>query len=154
MPVLEVILQSDVEPIGRMGDVVKVSTGYARNYLLPRRLAVRADAESLKRVEKLRARRTAEDAKRLEAVKALAARIAGLEVSVEAAAMESGQLYGSVGAREVAAALEKQGVAVAERDVRLTHPLKELGVFPGKIHLHADVSAELKVWVVEAKKPA
>ncbi|HKE02242.1 MAG TPA: 50S ribosomal protein L9 [Planctomycetota bacterium] len=154
MPDLEVILQSDVEPVGRMGDVVKVSAGYARNFLLPRRLAVVADGETRKRVDKLRARRVAEEAKRTEEVRAVAARIASLSVSIEAAAGEAGQLYGSVTAREIAVALTKQGVEVSERDVRLEHPLRELGVFPVKIHLHADVSAELKVWVVETKKAA
>jgi|SRR5262245_29568689 len=154
MPDQDVILQSDVDPLGRMGDVVKVSSGYARNYLLPRRLAVVADAESLKRVEKLKSRRAAEDAKRAEEMKAVAAKIAALSISIEAAAGEAGQLYGSVGAREIVASLAKEGVEVSERDVRLEHPLRELGVFPVKIHLRGDVSTELKVWVVEAKKTA
>jgi large subunit ribosomal protein L9 len=152
MPDLEVILQSDVDPLGRMGDVVKVSSGYARNFLLPRRLAVAADSESRKRVDKLKTRRAVEETKRTEEVRALASRLSSMSVSIEAAAGEAGQLYGSVGAREIVAALERQGVALTERDVRLEHPLRELGVFPVKVHLRGDVSAEIKVWVVEAKK--
>jgi large subunit ribosomal protein L9 len=152
MPDLEVILQQDVEPLGRMGDVVKVSPGYARNYLLPRRIAVRAEPESLKRVAKLKAKRAAVEVKLVEEATALAGRIAAMEIAIEATTTETGQLYGSVGAREILAALAKEGIALSERDVRLAHPVKELGVFPVKIHLRGDVSAELKVSVVEAKK--
>jgi len=152
MPDYEVILQSDIDPLGRMGDVVKVSAGYARNYLFPRRLAVVADAESRKRIDKLRARRAAEDAKRLEELNAVAAKMQGVELQIEAATSESGQLYGSVGAREIAAALEQKGFQVPERDVRLEHPIKEVGAFPVKIHLRGQVSAEIKVFVTEVKK--
>lgn len=152
MPDIEVILQNDVEPIGKMGDVVKVAPGYARNYLLPRRIAVPALPENLKRVTKLKAKRAAVEAKRVEEARELAAKISALELSIEAATTETGQLYGSVGAREIAAVLEKQGVKVPERDVRLAHPLKELGVFPVKVHLRAEIFAELKVWIVEQKK--
>jgi large subunit ribosomal protein L9 len=152
MSAQEVILQQDVEPLGKMGDVVKVSAGYARNYLLPRRIAVAADAESLKRVAKLKAARAVLETKLVDEARAVAERVGALEVSIEATVTETGQLYGSVGAREIAAALETHGVKVSERDVRLTAPLKELGVFPVKIHLRGDVSAYLKVWVVEAKK--
>lgn len=152
MPDLELILQIDVEPLGKMGDVVKVTPGYARNYLLPRRIAVRADAENLKRVTKLRKQRAAVEEKRFSEANELAARIAATEVSIEAATTETGQLYGSVGAREITAALLKAGIKVDERSVRLEHALRELGVFPVKIHLRGDISAELKVWIVEAKK--
>ena len=152
MAAQEVILQQDVDPLGKMGDVVKVSAGYARNYLLPRRIAVVAEAESLKRVTKLKAARAVLEAKHVDEARALADRVAALEVSIEATVTETGQLYGSVGAREIATALETHGVKVSERDVRLPQPLKELGVFPVKIHLRGDISAELKVWVVEAKK--
>lgn len=148
----EIILQQDVDPIGKMGDVVKVSAGFARNYLLPRRIAVVADPENRKRIEKLKRQRAAIEVKRVEEAQALAGQLAATEVSIEATTTETGQLYGSVGAREIAVALEAKGVKVAERDVRLQHPLKELGVFPVKIHLRGDVSAEIKVWVVEAKK--
>lgn len=152
MPDVELILQHDVEALGKMGDIVKVKPGYARNYLMPRKIAVVADPETRKRVTKLRAKRAAVEAKRVEEANALAAQIAALEVKIEAATNETGQLYGSIGAREIATALEKLGVKVSERDVRLPHPLKELGVFPVKVHLRGDVSAELKVWVVEIKK--
>lgn len=152
MSVQEVILQQDVEPLGKMGDVVKVRAGYARNFLLPRRIAVAADAESRKRVAKLKAARAVLETKKIEEARVLAERIAGLELKIEASVTEAGQLYGSVGAREIAAAIEAHGVQVAERDVRLPQPLKELGVFPVKIHLRGEVTAELKVWVVEAKK--
>ncbi|MBI3819145.1 MAG: 50S ribosomal protein L9 [Planctomycetes bacterium] len=152
MPDIELILQHDVESLGKMGDVVKVSPGYARNYLLPRRIGVHALPENLKRVTKLRARREAVEAKRFEEARELATKISTLEVKLEAATNETGQLYGSIGAREIVTALEKLGVVVSERDVRLDHPLKELGVFPVKVHLRGDISTELKVWIVESKK--
>jgi large subunit ribosomal protein L9 len=152
MPDHELILQIDVEPLGKMGDVVKVKPGFARNYLLPRRIAVPADAENLKRVTKLRKQRAAVEAKRVEEAQELANRIAALEVSVEAATTETGQLYGSVGAREIAAALLKHGIKIEERAVRLAQPLREVGVFPVKIHLRGDIVADMKVWIVEAPK--
>ncbi len=153
MAVFEVILQDDISSVGNMGDIVKVRAGYARNYLFPRRLAVISDPESLKRVEKLRTRRAAVEAAKLEEMREFAGRLSATEVSIEAAAGEAGQLYGSVGAREIVTALASKGITVEERDVRLEHPLKEIGVFPVKIHLHGELSAEIKVWVVESKKP-
>lgn len=152
MPAVELILQQDVDSLGKMGDVVKVTPGYARNYLIPRRIAVSADAENLKRVKKLRTQRAAVEAKRVEEAAAMATHIATLEVKIEAATNDAGQLYGSITAREIATALESQGVKVLERDVRLDHPLKELGVFPVRIHLRGEIFADLKVWVVESKK--
>ena len=152
MPAKEVILQQDVESLGNMGDVVKVSPGYARNYLLPRRIAVKADPENLKRVAKLKSKRAAVEVERVKEAEAQSARISAIEIIIEATITESGQLYGSVGAREIVAALGKQGVEISERAIRLTHPMRELGTFPVKVHLRGDVSAELKVSVVEAKK--
>ena len=113
---------------------------------------MKADPENLKRVAKLKSKRAAVEVERVKEAEAQSARISAIEIIIEATITESGQLYGSVGAREIVAALEKQGVEISERAIRLTHPMRELGTFPVKVHLRGDVSAELKVSVVEAKK--
>ncbi|MCI0589645.1 MAG: 50S ribosomal protein L9 [Planctomycetes bacterium] len=151
---VQVLLRENVEKLGKIGEVVRVRPGFARNFLLPRRLAVSATADNVRRIGKEKGKRAVEDAARLEAVRALAARIAAAAVNIEAKVGEEGRLYGSVGTAQLAAAFAALGLPVEEKQIRLEHPIKERGVFPIRVHLHPEVEVETKVWVVEEKGTA
>ena len=148
---MELLLKQNVEHLGRTGDVVDVKPGYARNYLLPRGLAVLVTKGNMAEVERARAQALAEEDARLAGLKALGAKLADLSVTIEGKANEEGHLFGSVNAAQIAAALREKDVPVDEKMVRLDSPLKEIGVYDVSVHLHADVEAAIKVWVVQQK---
>ena len=144
---VNLILLDDVEKLGLAGDEVSVAPGYARNYLLPRGLAAKATPGTLRLVESRKAMIAERRAKELADAKALAAKVAELELSIAMQADEGDQLFGSVTARMVADELAKQGVAVEHGKVKMD-PIKNLGNYEVEVKLHADVTAVLKVWVV------
>ena len=139
------------EHLGRTGDVVDVKPGYARNYLLPRGLAVLVTKGNMAEVERARSQALAEEEARLAGLKDLGAKLADVSVTIEGKANEEGHLFGSVNAAQIAAALRDKDVPVDEKMVRLESPLKEIGVYDVSVHLHADVEAAIKVWVVQQK---
>jgi len=146
----EILLLSDVENLGKAGDVVKVADGYARNYLLPQDLAAPVSQHALRRLEKLRKER--EELSRIQKAEAQdkAAKLANASVTLRAKTVDGTRLYGSVHAADIAAALEKDSkVAVDKSQVALDEPLKETGTFDVAVKLHADVSVTVKVWIVE-----
>jgi len=149
---MRVLLARNLESLGKVGDVVEVKRGYARNYLLPLGLAHEVTAENLSRIEIERKRFEAEELKRLGNLKTLAERIATSNVTIEAKASPEGHLYGSVTAAMIAAELSKLGHQLAAAAVRLETPIKQVGVFNVPVHLHKDVEAEARVWVVQAKE--
>ncbi|MBM3306947.1 MAG: 50S ribosomal protein L9 [Candidatus Eisenbacteria bacterium] len=145
---MKVILTQDVPRVGRQGDVVNVKPGFGRNFLIPAGKALPATPGNLSqlkvriRVEETRAmkdRRAAEE---------LAAKLNGMSCTIRAHADESDKLYGAVHERDIAAALEDQGVSVAPHTVALDEPIKMLGVYPVRLRLFADVAAEIRVWVI------
>ncbi|NMA55589.1 MAG: 50S ribosomal protein L9 [Firmicutes bacterium] len=146
---MKVILEQDVERLGKQGDVVEVSRGYARNYLLPRGLAKEATAGSLKEVKQ---RRRAEAAKRARAeqeARALAEKLSGQTVTIMARAGEGGRLFGSVTNQDIASAINKQlRVAVDKRRIEIKEPLKSLGDHNLTIRLFPDITAELIIRLV------
>ncbi|HET6202370.1 MAG TPA: 50S ribosomal protein L9 [Planctomycetota bacterium] len=150
---VQVLLRADVEKLGRPGEVVRVRPGFARNFLLPRALAVPVTEENLRRIEKEKAKRATEEHSLLEGLRAIGEQIAAAAVNIEAKVGEEGRLYGSVGTAQIAQAFAALGLPVEEKQVRLEHPIKERGVFPVKIHLHPQVEIETKVWIVEEKSP-
>lgn len=146
----EILLLSDVENLGKAGDVVKVADGYARNYLLPKDLAAPVSQHALRRLEKLRKER--EELSRIQKAEAQdkAGKLANASVTIRAKTVDGTRLYGSISAADIAAALEKDTkVALDKAQVALDEPLKETGTFDIAIKLHADVSVTVKVWVVE-----
>src|SRR6476469_8734735 len=145
---VQLLLIQSVDHLGKQGDVVTVKRGYALNYLLPQGLATVATDHHRRMVEKHRARLNEIEKARLASLRQLAEAIAKQSVTIEANANEEGHLYGSVNANEIAAALKGAGFHVTTDQVRLEGPLKELGLYTVKIHLHAEIDAELKVWVV------
>lgn len=148
---VELILRKDVPKLGRLGDVVKVAPGYARNYLLPRGLAMRVSADNVQRLAKEKEK--ADKLREIEKAEArgLAEKISSASATVAVKANEEGHLYGSVDARMVAEAFQREGFPVDPKAVELEENIKELGVYPLRITLVEDVTAETKVWVVEEK---
>jgi len=145
---IELLLVHPVEPLGKQGDVVHVRPGYANNYLLPQGLAVIATDHHKRMVDKHRARLEEIERARLAGLKSMAGELGRLSITIEANANDEGHLYGSVGAADIVNALKRQKVNVAQDQVRLKGPLKELGLYTVQVHLGPEIDAELKVWVV------
>lgn len=145
---IQLLLIQSVEHLGKQGDVVEVKPGYARNYLLPEGLATIATDHHKRMVEKHRAKLLEIEKARLSSLRDLASTLAKQSITIEANANDEGHLYGSVGPSDIASGLKAVGFTVTPDQVRLEGPLKELGLYTIKIHLHSDIDAELKVWVV------
>jgi len=145
---MEVILREEVEKLGRRGDVVKVAAGYARNFLLPKRLAVAATDANKKIVEQEKQAHLRREAKEIADAQELAKMMGSVSVTIAQKAGENDQLFGSVTAGDVANALEKLGYTVDRRKVHLDEPIKQLGDHKVTVRLHRDVSLEVPVHVV------
>ena len=145
---MEVILREHVDNLGERGEIVKVANGYARNFLLPRKLALLANAGSKKQVERERAKFDAKEAEEKKGVEAIAARLADVEVVIARKVGETDALYGSVTTADIAQALAAQGIEVDRRKLQLADAIKKIGEFDVPIKLHTDVSATVKVRVV------
>lgn len=146
----ELLLLSDVEKLGKAGEVVKVADGYARNYLLPQDLAAPVSQHALRRLEKLRKEREELSRIQLAEAKDKAAKLANVSVTIRAKTVDGSRLYGSVAAGDIAAALESGNkIAVDKAQIMLSEPIKETGTFDVSIKLHADVIPAIKVWIVE-----
>lgn len=146
----EVLLIQDVEGLGRQGEIVKVADGYARNFLIPKQKAEPVNAASQKRLAKLVADREAIDKIASDEGEKLVARLEGVSVNITAKASEDKKLYGSVSTADIAEALQAQGVDINKNSIQLEAPIKELGAFDVTIKVHGDLTATVKVWVVEA----
>ncbi|MBQ1612626.1 MAG: 50S ribosomal protein L9 [Alphaproteobacteria bacterium] len=153
---MEVILLEHVNKLGKMGDKVTVKNGYARNYLLPTKKALRATEANLAVYEKQKAELEAHNKALLENATKQAADLQGFKVVLIRQAAETGQLYGSVSIRDIAAAMKEAGKNIERRFISLEHPIKDLGVYRVNINLHPEVSQEILVNVArtedEAKK--
>jgi len=147
---MEVILRQAVEKLGQPGDVVKVSPGFARNYLLPRGIAYEATAGNLKRIAQEKARLEAAEDERRGGAKAIAERLENVSLTFSARVGEEGKLFGSVTGSDIAEQLHAQGFDMIEkRQIDLHEPIKALGVYRVPIKLHADVKPEIRVWVIK-----
>jgi large subunit ribosomal protein L9 len=144
---MEVILREHVEHLGRRGDVVKVADGYARNYLLPRKLALTVTEGNRKQIERERQIVEKREADERVAAEAMAARFVGLEIAIGRRVGETEALYGSVTSADIAEALAAKGFEVDRRRVQLAEPIKQLGEFDVPVRLHRDVTATVKVVV-------
>ena len=145
---IQLLLIQSVQHLGKQGDVVEVRPGYANNYLLPQGLATIATDHHKRMVEKHKAKLQAIEAARLKGIREQAEAITRQSVTIEANANDEGHLYGSVGAAEIVAALKERNFTITPDQVRLEGPLKELGLYTVKVHVHQDIDADLKVWVV------
>ena len=148
MAQISLILLDDVEKLGLAGDEVHVAPGYARNYLIPRGLAAKATPGTLRLIESRKAMIAERRAKELSDAKALAEKLATVEISIAMQATEDDQLFGSVTARMIADELAGQGYAVDHTRVKVEPAIKTLGGFDVEVKLHAEVTGKVKVWVV------
>jgi len=147
---MKVLLRQDVLNLGVIGDVVEVSAGYARNYLLPQHVAITPTPANLKRVEEEKVQRDVAAKQRLETLKALAAKIAGTSVTIKAKANELGHLFGSVNVEHIVEAMAAEGYKIDPGQVALAAPIRTLDKFRVPIRLAEGIEAEIDVWVVPA----
>ena len=145
---VELLLIQTVENVGHQGDVVEVRPGFANNYLLPQGLATIATDHHKRMVEKHKAELAAIEQARLAGMRALAEELGRQSITIEANANDEGHLYGSVGAVEIVNALKRNNISIAQDQVRLKGPMKELGLYTVKVHVGHEIDGELKVWVV------
>ena len=144
---MQIILQEDVEKLGRRGQVIEVAAGYARNYLLPRKLALPASPANMKRLEHMRATFAKREATEKESAQKLAELLAGVTLTLARKAGENDQLFGSVTSADISEALAAQGYTVDRRKIQLDEPIKLVGEYPIAIKLHHDVPATVKLIV-------
>lgn len=149
---MEVILRDHVEHLGRRGEIVKVADGYARNYLLPRKLALPATEANRTRIERERKIAEAREAEERSAAEAIATRLTALEITISRKVGENDQLYGSVTNADIAEALLAKGFDVDRRKILLADPLKTIGETTVPVKLHRDVTAQLRVAVVKEEQ--
>ena len=145
---MEVILREHVDNLGRRGDVVKVAEGYARNYLLPRRLALAVNEANKRQIERERAVAEARDAEERSGAEAMAQRIGALDIEIARRVGENNTMYGSVTTADIAAALHAKGFDVEKRKITLHDPIKSVGEHVVPVKIHRDVTAQIKVKVV------
>jgi large subunit ribosomal protein L9 len=146
---MDVILREDIDNLGSRGQVVQVAAGYARNFLLPKRLAVAATESNKKIVEQERQAHLRKEAKLQNEAEDLGKMMAGVSVTIAQKAGENDQLFGSVTAKDVAEALERKGYTIDRRKIQLDEPIKQLGEHKVSVRLHREVSAEIAVNVVK-----
>ena len=146
---MDVILRAAIDQLGEPGEIVKVSPGYGRNFLLPRGLAYEATAGNRKRIEQERARLEAAEATRKAAASEIATKLEQVQLTFAARVGDEGKLFGSITATDIAHQLEAQGFHVEKRMIELHEPIKALGVYKVPIRLHAGVHPEIKVWVIK-----
>ena len=149
---MEVILRDHVENVGKRGEVVKVADGYARNYLLPRKLALLATPGNLKQIERERVKLDAREAEEKSGADAIAARMAGVAVVIVRRVGDTEALYGSVTTADIAEALAKLGHEVDRRKLGLREPIKKIGEYTVPLKLHREVVVQLPVRVVAEGK--
>lgn len=151
---MKVILREDVDKLGRMGDLVNVADGYARNFLLPRNMAALATTKNIKSLE--HEKRVIADRVKKEkmAAEEEAKKISAVSVSIPVQVGEEGKLFGSVTSKDIADAIAAQGFEIDKRRIQLEKPIKEIGTFMVPVKVHHDVTAQVKVEVIKSEEAA
>lgn len=146
---MKVILKEDVKHLGKMGQIVDVADGYARNYLIPKGFVAEASTKNIKFLEHEK-RVIQEKAKKIkDSAQDVASRISSTVISIKAKAGEEGKLFGSITTMDIAEALQKEGIEIDKKKISLEEPIKRLGSYTVNIKLHTDVSAPLNIQVIE-----
>lgn len=152
--VIEVLLKKDIKTLGNRGEVVKVSKGYARNYLFPQKLALLPTRDGLLELEREKKRLVRSEVETVSNLKELSSKIESASCTIEVKANEEGILFGSVSPQVIIDALAKENVVgIKEEMIKMETPIKELGVYRVKIELHPEISATCRLWVVEESEP-
>ena len=147
---MEVVLLEDVKALGKKGQIVKVNDGYARNYSLPKKLGVEANAKNLNDLKLQKAHADKMAAEQLAEAKELAARLESVKVTLAVKSGEGGKVFGSVSSKEIAAAVKEQcSLELDKKKIQIQEPIRTLGVHEVSVKLHRDVTAKLRVQVTE-----
>jgi large subunit ribosomal protein L9 len=146
---MKIILRDDVENVGKVGEVVLVKDGFARNFLIPRKLAIPATTGNLRAIDTVKQQKDQRDKKRLRGAERIKAGLEKISCTAEVQVGEEDKVFGSVTSAHIAELLKEQGFEIDRRDILLDEPLKALGVYTVDIKLERDVTAKLKVWVVK-----
>lgn len=147
---MKIILRENDKKLGSAGDVVEVKDGYARNYLIPNRLAVRADSSQMKQLEHERKILRDKSEKHVREARQLADRLHKASCTISVTVGEEDKIFGSVTAMDIAETLAKEGIEIDKKLIHLEEPIKALGVFNVAVKLTPEVEADLKVWVIKA----
>ena len=148
---VKVILRENIDELGKIGDVVRVSEGYARNFLLPRKLVVIADEHNTLEMQHHQREMDRKKLKVTQEAKAVASKLENFSCTISRKVGEQEKLFGSVNAGDIVQVLKKEGFQVDRKQIHLADPIKQLGVFTVPVKLHPEVTAQLKVWVVQEK---
>lgn len=145
---MEIILLEDIAGLGKRGNAVKVADGYARNYLIPRKMAIAAVGNAIAVFKARERARQTREAKQRQAAERLRAELMAVTLEFGVQTGEEDQLYGSISAHDIQEALKTKGFEVERKNIRLTDPIRALGVFDVPVHLFQEIEAPVKVWVV------
>jgi ribosomal protein L9 len=146
---MKVILTQTVDKLGKIGDIVTVKEGYARNYLLPKNVAKEATPGNMKILDSLKKKQALETAKKIEEASALAKKIGALSITINAKAGEEEKLFGAVTTEMISIALGNEKIVIDKKDIVLDEPIKKLGVYQVGVKVHPEVKASLRVWIVK-----
>jgi large subunit ribosomal protein L9 len=146
---MKVILLENIDKLGKIGEVITVKEGYARNYLIPHNKAKTATPGNMKILESLKKKEASEEAKKLEEARKLGDRISSLSLTISAQAGEEEKLFGSVSNDDIASALAEQDINIDKKDILVEEPIKKLGAYQIIVKIHPEVKANLRVWVVK-----
>ncbi len=146
---MEVILKQDVDRIGKVGAVVKVKDGFARNFLLPNGLAVLLTSANLKKIEEGKQHKALQSEKAKKEAQNLSSRLANLSLTLQVLTQEEDKLYGSISSQDIANALKEEKVNIDKNAIILNEPIKSLGIYEVPVKLHPEVSTTVKIWVVK-----
>jgi large subunit ribosomal protein L9 len=149
----KLILRVDHPVLGHTGDVIEVASGYARNHLLPLNLAYPYSEDAVLRIEKKKGEAEAERAALRNDMEALAKRLEGVQLNFIENVSEAGHLYGAVTAKRISEGIGEQGLEIPEAHVRLAEPIRTVGEYEVPIHVHSEINASVKVWVVAKEEP-
>ncbi len=145
---MKVILHTDVPDLGNIGDMVTVKDGYARNYLIPQGLAVKASTRNVSQLEHQKRMVERHKAKVLLDAESIAKKLENISCTIQVKVGEQDKLYGSVTTKDIEQALSSEGVTISKRQIELEEPIKSVGVYTVPVRLHQDIRGKLKVWVV------
>ncbi len=146
---MKVILKDDITDLGGCGDVVEVKDGYARNYLIPRNLAIKATKSTLKAIEEIKKQKRMRDNKRMRTMELLAQKIEKSSCTATVAVGEDDKVFGSVTTQTISELLKEKGLEIERKKILLEEPIRALGVYSIPIKLDSEVTARLKLWVVK-----
>ena len=146
---MQVLLQQDVPNVGKAGDVIDVKDGFGRNYLLPKKFAVKADPGNIKQMEHHKRVVAAKLSKMKSSAEEFSTKLASVSITISREAGEEDKLFGSVTNKDIADSLRNEGFIIDRHDIKLEDPIKEIGVFEVPVRLHPEVTGTVKLWVVK-----